>query len=291
MLTVSFHGVRGSTPSPCAANERYGGNTACVSLQRPGAEPILFDLGTGLRLLGRAWPRDEPFHGHALVSHLHWDHIQGLPFFEPILRPGSSLDVYGPGTEELTLGEAFDAFMRAPFFPVTVSQLAGTIRFHDVEPGSFFIGDAEVTAALVPHTGPTYGYRVDVAGVSVAYISDHQQPGVDDHSVTDAVVALARDVDLLIHDAQYDTAAFRHKADWGHCTVEYAVDVALAGGARRLAMFHHDPAHGDTRLEELLVDARHHAGDAPLEILLAREGLELTLQGEVGASTAAGATN
>ena len=287
MLTVSFHGVRGSTPSPCRDNERYGGNTACVSLQRPGAEPILFDLGTGLRLLGRSWPADEPFTGHALVSHLHWDHIQGLPFFEPILRPGSSLDVYGPAAEDLGLGEAFDQFMRRPFFPVTIADLAGTIRFHDVEPGTFTIGDAQVTVAEVPHTGRTFGYRVDVAGVSVAYVSDHQQPGVEDHSVSEAVLGLCGDVDLLIHDAQYDSAAFRSKATWGHCTVEYAVAVAAAAGARRLALFHHDPAHDDERLEELLAGARRMARSLAdraggLEVLLAAENLTLELHPDHG---------
>ncbi|HET8929883.1 MAG TPA: MBL fold metallo-hydrolase [Acidimicrobiales bacterium] len=252
-----------------------------MSLQRDGVDPIVFDLGTGLRNLGRSWPADLPFRGHALVSHLHWDHIQGLPFFEPILRSGSSLDVYGPVTEGLRLAEAFDQFMRRPFFPVTVADLAGAIRFHDVEPGAFDIGDARVTVRVVPHTGRTFGYRVDVDGVSVAYISDHQQPGIDDHSVTPDVLELCRDVDLLIHDAQYDAAAFRHKATWGHCTVEYAVAVAVASGARRLALFHHDPAHDDARLAGLLDDARDRARSTPgLEVLLAVEDLSLELKGE-----------
>lgn len=252
-----------------------------MSLQREGAEPIVFDLGTGLRNLGRSWPADRPFRGHALVSHLHWDHIQGLPFFDPILRPGSSLDVYGPVTEGMGLAEAFDQFMRRPFFPVTIADLAGTIRFHDTEPGTFPIGDARVTVRVVPHTGRTFGYRVDVDGVSVAYISDHQQPGVDDHSVSPDALELCRDVDLLIHDAQYDAATFRHKADWGHCTVEYAVAVAVASGAGRLALFHHDPAHDDERLAELLDDARRCARTSPgLEVLLAVENLSLELKRE-----------
>lgn len=253
-----------------------------MSLRRDGAEPILLDLGTGLRNLGRSWPTSEAFCGHALVSHLHWDHIQGLPFFEPILRPGSRLDIYGPVIEGLGIGEAFARFMCRPFFPVTVDDLAGVFEFHDVEPGSFMIGDVHVTAAVVPHTGRTFGYRVEYGGVSVAYVSDHQQPGVHDHSVDPAVLGLCDGVDLLIHDAQYDAATFAHKADWGHCTVEYAVAVAVASGAKRLALFHHDPAHDDARLEELLNDARAAVkridrSDSALEVFLAREGLSLDL--------------
>ncbi len=273
MLTVTFHGVRGSTPSPCAPNQRYGGNTSCVSLERPGAEPILFDLGTGLRNLGRAWPVDRPFRGAALISHLHWDHIQGLPFFEPILRPGSRLDVYGPVTEGLGIGEAFDRFMCRPFFPVGIGDLAGEIIFHDVEAGCFDIGDAGVRAALVPHVGRTFGYRVDVAGASVGYVSDHQQPGPGDLSVDPGVVELCRDVDLLIHDAQYDAASFAAKCTWGHCTPQFAVEVARAAGARHLVMFHHDPAHDDEYLEKLLDDARSAAAGTTVErVSLAREG-------------------
>ncbi len=280
VLTVSFHGVRGSTPSACGANERYGGNTSCVSLQREDAEPILFDMGTGLAVFGRSWPRGVPFVGHALVSHLHWDHIQGLPFFEPILRAGSRLDVHGPVIDGVRIGDAFDRFMRRPYFPVTISDLAGTIAFHDVDEGVFALGDARVAAAVVPHTGRRFGYRVEAAGVAVAYVSDHQQPGVDDHSVAPGVVELCRDVDLLIHDAQYDTDQFRAKTDWGHCTPEYAVDVALAAGARRLALFHHDPGHDDARLETLLEGARRHVdARGPLEVFLATEGLSLDLVG------------
>lgn len=278
VLRVSFHGVRGSTPSSSGPGDRYGGNTSCVSLQRDDAAPIVFDLGTGLGVFGRAWPRGVAFRGHALVSHLHWDHIQGLPFFEPILRSGSRLDIHGPVIDGVRVADAFGRFMRRPFFPVSIADLQGTIEFHDVEEGTFTLDDAVVTAAVVPHTGRSFGYRVEVEGVSVAYVSDHQQPGVDDHSVAPAVVALCRDVDLLIHDAQYDTDQFRMKADWGHCTPEYAVDVAAASGARRLALFHHDPVHDDARLETLLEGARRHAGVASsLEVFLAIEGLAVDL--------------
>lgn len=278
MVTVQFHGVRGSTPSPCTPNERYGGNTASVSLQSPGHPVILFDLGTGLRNLGATWPKDQPFNGVALVSHLHWDHIQGLPFFEPILRDGAKLHIYGPRSEGLGIQQAFERFMCRPFFPVTIEDLAGAIGFTDLESGVFRVGDAQVTVAEVPHVGRTLGYRVDIGDVSVAYVSDHQQPGVNDFSVDPGVIELCQGVDLLIHDAQYDAASFAAKSTWGHCTVEYAVAVAQAANVRQLALFHHDPAHDDQRLDELLASAR--AATDPtkaMDVVLATEGMALTL--------------
>ena len=132
MLNVSFFGVMGSTPCPCDENRRYGGNTSCVLLGAPGHDPIVLDLGTGLRQLGQALPTDGSFEGSALVTHLHWDHVQGLPFFGPILAPGARLDIYGPPQEAGSLEEAFRQFVRPPFFPVTVEELYGQIAFHDV---------------------------------------------------------------------------------------------------------------------------------------------------------------
>lgn len=285
LLTVTFYGVRGSTPCPCTRTRRYGGNTACVALERPDTDPIVLDLGTGLRDFGEAWPADRPFHGTALVTHLHWDHVQGLPFFGPILKPGSSIDVHGPVEDGVGLGAAFSQFMRPPFFPITVTDLPGEVRFHDVAPGSFAVGDARVTAASIPHVGTTLGYRIDVDGVSVAYVSDHQQPGAVVGAIDDAVLELCRGVDLLIHDSQYDAATFAAKATWGHCTVEYAVAVAAESGARRLALFHHDPAHDDARLDDLLADARAHAAGTSIEeVFLAIEGHSIVL-GEKGASS------
>src|SRR5437879_4111372 len=131
-LRVTFYGVRGSTPCPCEANRRYGGNTACVALEVPGEDPIVFDIGTGLRFWGEKLPQDGSFHGTALVTHLHWDHVQGLPFFVPIDRPGATFDVYGPTPDECSWGEGFHVFMRPPYFPVTPFDLRGDIRFHDL---------------------------------------------------------------------------------------------------------------------------------------------------------------
>ena len=278
LLTVTFFGVRGSTPSPCAVNRRYGGNTACVVVEAPGADPIIFDMGTGLRSFGETVPADTPFHGTALVTHLHWDHIQGLPFFSPILRAGSTLDVYGPTDNGLGLTEAFNQFMGPPYFPICVSDLPGKVSFHDAIAGSFAIGDAKVTVRPVPHVGATNGYRVESGGATVVYISDHQQPGVGNMQVDPAVVELCSSADLLIHDAQYRAEDFAAKATWGHCTVEYAVAVAASAGVRRLALFHHDPAHDDEELESMLILAQDVArGTCVEEVLIGAEGMSIVM--------------
>jgi phosphoribosyl 1,2-cyclic phosphodiesterase len=238
----------------------------------------VFDLGTGLRFWGSTFAPDQPFAGHALVTHLHWDHVQGLPFFSPVLRPGSSLDIYAPAPGDATLEEAFDEFMAPPYFPVRVADLPGEMRFHPVGDETFAIGDIGVTVRSVPHIGPTNGYRLERDGVSVAYISDHQQPVDGSMTVPDSVLELCDHADLVIHDAQYTAAEFESKSHWGHCTVEFAVQVAAQSGARRLALFHHDPEHDDATVDALarLADERaRHLGVS--QVIAASEGTTLSL--------------
>jgi len=278
-LNVTFYGVRGSTPCSCESNRRYGGNTACVAIELPGLDPIVLDLGTGLRFWGADLPVDAPFRGHALVTHLHWDHVQGLPFFTPVLRPESSLDIYAPAADDAALAGAFDEFMSPPYFPVRVADLPGEMRFHAVTDTEFAIGDAKITARSVPHIGETSGYRIERDGVSVVYISDHQQPTDGSMAVPDAVLELCEGADLLIHDAQYTASEFVLKSDWGHCTVDFAVAVAAQAGVRRLALFHHDPSHDDMVIDSLLLEAREQAvGTGIREVIAAGEGVSLSLR-------------
>ncbi|HUF32449.1 MAG TPA: MBL fold metallo-hydrolase [Acidimicrobiales bacterium] len=281
MLDVTFYGVRGSTPCPCDGNVRYGGNTACVTVESPGQEPLVLDLGTGLRSWGLTQPTDGSFRGSALLTHIHWDHVQGLPFFAPIDRVGARLDIYGPVQEGgISLEQAFDDFMRPPYFPVQATDLRGEIVFHDLDHADIVVGDTKVKIRPVPHCGPTNGYRIERDGTSVAYISDHQSPRDGSHSVADSVLELCDGADLLIHDAQYTPEEWAERSHWGHCTVDYAVTVAREAGARRLVLFHHDPSHDDDMVDRLLEGARQRAAACGVdEVIAAYEGLTVTLGG------------
>jgi phosphoribosyl 1,2-cyclic phosphodiesterase len=274
-MRLTFYGVRGSTPSFSEPNVRYGGNTASVVLEEPDEEPILFDLGTGLRAYGTTCPMDGTFAAAAFVTHIHWDHVQGLPFFAPLHVPGSRLDVYGPHQVEGPLGEVLSDLMRPPYFPVTCRDLAGTYRFHDVTDDTVAVGSRKVMVRPVPHVGPTVGYRVEGAA-KVAYISDHQAPLSLD-TVADSVLELADGVDVLIHDSQYTPEEFIKKSDWGHCTLEYALLVARTARAKRLVMFHHDPGHTDEDIDRLASELRDHAAGSGVEVIAAYEGLVLDL--------------
>jgi phosphoribosyl 1,2-cyclic phosphodiesterase len=246
-----------------------------VALESPGALPVVLDLGTGLRFWGQRLPVDGSFRGAALVTHVHWDHVQGLPFFPPADRPGARFDIYGPAEPGTTLDAAFREFMRPPFFPVSPTDLRGEVVFHDLSDAGVVIGDAKVLARPVPHVGATNGYRIEMGGATVAYISDHQEPTDGSRRVADAVLELCDGVDLLIHDAQYTQREFAEKADWGHCTVDYAITVARESGARMLALFHHDPDRDDDALDALVAEAKARA-DLTSELHAAYEGLTVS---------------
>ena len=276
-VRVRFWGVRGSCPCPAEENARYGGNIASVVIEAQGEKPVMLDLGTGIRAFGATQPVDGTFSATALLTHLHWDHVQGLPFFPPIDREGARLDIYAPAQDGETLREAFGRLMTPPFFPITYEQLRGKITWNEVLDDDFAIPGGKVKSRPVPHTGATAGYRIEIAGRSVAYISDHQAPpGLD--RVDDAVLELCDGVDLLIHDAQYTPEEFQVRMTWGHCTVDYALLVAREAGARHLVMFHHDPAHGDDELDRLLEGAKRTASRMGVdEVSSAYEGLVIEL--------------
>ncbi len=273
-MLVTFHGVRGSTPCHGDDTVRYGGNTACVSVSVEGEKPLLLDLGTGLRYFGRQWTstNSAPFDGHALVTHLHWDHVQGLPFFFPMLVSGARFVVHGPRQDDSSFADAMGRIIHPPTFPVTLAEFAGDVEFRDVTDSEFSIGGFRVTARSVPHIGPTVGYRIEHGGRVVAYVSDHQQPVDGSFSVPPSVRELAEGADLLIHDAQYTKAEFDKKRHWGHCTQDFAVALAASCSVKRLALFHHDPERTDDQL-----DAYEPCGSGSTEVFAAAEGLTVTL--------------
>lgn len=256
-----------------------GGNTSCVVLAFDGHDPILLDLGTGLRYYGQQLQSRtesaDPFRGTALVTHLHWDHVQGLPFFVPLLNDGAELTVVGPPQTGSSLRDEFCSFVKPPLFPVGLEVLPGAIDFVEADAGEIELDGARVMVRSVEHVGDTNGYRIEaVSGGSVAYIPDHQQPLDDPSFVRPGVLELCRRADYLIHDAQYDTEEFADKATWGHSTIDYAVEVAAQAEVGTLVLFHHDPSHDDAWVRH----AGEHAAelaDGRFNVVVASEGLTL----------------
>ncbi|MGH8981408.1 MAG: MBL fold metallo-hydrolase [Acidimicrobiales bacterium] len=277
-MDLTFFGVRGSCP--CAGREygRVGGNTSCTLVSVEGEPPLVLDLGSGLRALGELLCRKEaPLEATALLSHLHIDHLLGLPFFGPLHEPGARLTVFGPPQEGARLRDILDRAVKPPFFPVTMAELGGEVDVREVDDEELRIGAIGVRAARVPHPGVTLGFRVTAGGRSVVYIPDHQAPP-DCREVPEPVRALCDGADLLVHDAQYTDAEYAAKPDWGHSTVSYALRVAAASGVRRLALFHHDPSHSDEDMDELLGAARRLPDAARLdELTVATEGKTVTV--------------
>jgi len=274
---VTFYGVRGSTPFSAASHIGFGCNTCCVVIDIPEEKPIILDMGSGLFAYARELG-DCALEASVLLTHLHWDHVAGLPFFSPVLCPGGVLDIYGPPDEGMTLDEAINTLIKPPFFPVTIADFAGELRMYDFWSDDVEVSTAKVWARPVPHTSATSGYRVEVAGKSVVYIPDHQQPIDDASHVADTVLELCDGADLLIHDGQYPQALFEKRAHWGHSTPRYAVEVARQAGVSSLALFSHDPMHTD---EQLLAIERHaqELGEAAglRQVFSAREGMRIDL--------------
>jgi phosphoribosyl 1,2-cyclic phosphodiesterase len=250
-----------------------------VVVESDGEDPIVLDLGTGLRYYGEQLEAAgvQAFVGTALVTHLHWDHVQGMPFFKPLLHPDAQLTFVGPPQEGSSLEAEVGRFVQPPLFPVHLDVLPGTVDFVETD-GTTPIGagSCTITAASVAHCGITNGYRIQNSVGSVAYISDHQQPADGSLSVAPEVVELCRDVDVLIHDAQYSAEEFVDRSDWGHSTPEYALEVARVVGAKRLVLFHHDPAHSDQWVRAIEKDLGLKAAAFGIEVLAAYEGLQLS---------------
>jgi phosphoribosyl 1,2-cyclic phosphodiesterase len=276
VIEIDFYGVRGSTPCSGPATSNTGGNTSCVAVSVDGEDVIILDLGTGARYLGAKMCATEvlPVKCTALVSHLHWDHVQGIPFFGPLLNPDSELHIVGPKQIENTLEEAIHRFISPPLFPVEMAEIPAKLSFHEASEGAMPIGSAAVSIAPLTHVGATNCYRIDgPSSGSVAYLSDHQEP--PDGVVPRDIAAFCSEVDVLIHDAQYDAQELLLRSDWGHSTAEFAVNVALESNAKRLVLFHHDPSHDDEWVANATAKAQAQAGSR-LEVIAAVEGLRLT---------------
>jgi len=305
-MKVRFWGVRGSIPVPGKVTARYGGNTSCVEVRPRNGAPIIIDAGTGLRRLGKSLMEEQFREGKGkasiLISHTHWDHVQGLPFFSPLYRAGNEVNIFAR-QRDMHLEAVFSAQNRAPYFPVPLSAMQADMRFHEVLEGAKFeIGDAKISCTQLNHPWIAIAYRVEVDGASVAYCSDTApmtdvllgtkfvtQLSIDEPLTPDmaeelavmrrGVIELARDADLLIYDTQFTKEEYRQRPHWGHSHPDDAIAIAREAKAKRLCLFHHAPLRSDDDNDRILAQYRSVVtaqGDR-FELVSAFEGLEIAL--------------
>ncbi len=287
-MEVRFWGTRGSIAKPGPATLRYGGNTSCVEVRADDGTLIVLDCGTGAHGLGQALiASGRRCDGHLMITHTHWDHIQGFPFFAPLFVPGNSWDIYAPGKLGRQLEQTLAGQMEYNYFPVRLDQLAAATRFHDLAEGEFAVGGVRVTARYLNHPALTLGYRLEADGAAIVYSVDHEPHVPNPAAMGESARAPHKEdrrhieflaaADLVIHDSQYTIAEYPQKTGWGHTPAEWAVDYAVAARARRLALTHHDPLRDDDGVDRVLEVCRRRAAAAgsPIEIFAAFEGQTL----------------
>lgn len=281
-MKFKFWGVRGSIPAPGPHTVRYGGNTTCIEVRSDDGTLIVLDAGTGLFPLAQSLLAEarRPIEAHLFISHSHWDHIHGLPFFSPLFVKGSRLRLHGAGDPASGKGieHVMAVQLQYSYFPVGEAQMDATIEYRTIAPGeSIEVGDARVSQVLMNHPVTDLGYRIDCGGKSLFFTGDHEPCADGDRSA--AIDAMAHGVDALIADCSYTREEYPAKAGWGHGTFDSALALALRCGARRLYCTHHEPTRGDDALEAVFADAMaRHAGQLDgLQVFLAYEGLEVNL--------------
>jgi phosphoribosyl 1,2-cyclic phosphodiesterase len=253
-MEVRFWGVRGSIPTPEPDHLRFGGNTTCLEIGTPEQrEPVIIDGGSGIRALGDDLLKRSARRIHILLSHFHWDHIQGLPSFAPLFQSGAEIVIYSNrSTLEACLLLA--AQMADPYFPVTFAELGSQVVFKQIECGKeFSIGSLQIEPFPLNHPQGAVGFRLESEGRVAIHASDHEA-GVAE--IDAGLVRVARGANLLVMDAQYTPREFELKIGWGHSSYVHATEAAQAAGVKQLMLFHHDPAHNDDFLDRMLIDAQ-----------------------------------
>jgi phosphoribosyl 1,2-cyclic phosphodiesterase len=277
--------VRGSIATPGPSTVRYGGNTSCIEY-RSGDEIIILDAGTGLRALGQSLVaefKNKPLNLTLLITHTHWDHIQGLPFFAPIYNSKCRLRILGCEGAREGLVSALTGQMESTYFPVPFTSLPSNIEIEELKDFSFDIGPVLVRAQRANHPGLCVGYRLFSPEGLVCYFPDTEsRRGADDQDMIDFV----RDADVLILDSQYDCAEYKKHIGWGHGCVDDSVALAVQADVKKLLLFHHDPNHDDKCVDGFLKRARQLAAKrkSKLKVEAAREGLVIQLGGKKGVS-------
>ena len=273
VFAVQFWGVRGSVPTPGEETIRYGGNTSCIEI-RVGGKRLIFDGGTGIRMLAQGLTPHMPIQTHLFFTHYHWDHIQGIPFFTPFFTPNNRIHIRGnTPPESQSLEEHFMNRVMHVYSPVPTPTLQADLKFSELEPGDvIMLEDISIETGLLNHPNGAMGYRITWQGHSAVYCTDteHYPDRLDED-----VLRLARNADVLIYDAMYTDEEYHNpkapKVGWGHSTWQEGVKVAKAAGVKKLVIFHHEPNHDDHMLDRIAVQVK----DTFPHAVLAREGMIL----------------
>lgn len=299
-MQITFWGVRGSYPVPGAATVRYGGQTSCVEARSARGETLIVDAGTGMRALGNKLFREAPSpqHYHVLLSHVHWDHIQGLPFFSPAYVPGTKISVYALLTAAAELKQVIGGITRHEFFPMPLDAAPAVFEFHQVEPGvELDIGGFHIMPIALNHPFGSVGYRIDGDGSSWAYVADtapftdvlHKQhflpgpePLSDDDRVAlgamrEALVRRLQGVDTVVYDTHFLPDEYARFPHYGHSTPDHAIAMCVEAGVRRLVLYHHAPSHSDDQMDRIAAEYLAKGAQHNLEVLTSFEGMTLPI--------------
>ncbi len=292
-MKYTFWGVRGSIPTPGPDTVRYGGNTSCGELTLDNGNMIIFDAGSGIRVLGNDLLRrgKKGIETVILLSHTHWDHIQGFPFFVPAFIPGNKFVICGCEEADVKLDQIITDQMKSAYFPVELSDMPASIGFKRLYEGKFKISGVQVHTMYLNHPGFALGYRVEENGKSVVYVSDNEPYPIEDSSNAQfegmkfkgnnnyRMVHFAEGTDLFIHDCQYTPDEYKTKVGWGHSPFDYVAEIAWKARVKRLAIYHHDPAHDDTFVDSMVDQVRSLLKEkgATTEVFGAREGMQVDL--------------
>jgi len=287
---ITFWGTRGSIPTPGRITEKYGGNTPCVGVRHKDIH-IILDAGTGIRNLGLELTDERTSEGlslHLFLSHTHWDHIQGLPFFQPAYIKDTRLSIYGSPQKEHFLASILKGLMDFEYFPVGMSSFSADITIKEISKEPIELGGLTIDwQEQVYHPGGSVRYRLSVEGKKIIYATDvelnhifHPDGGSQEHkALAEDYLHFISHADLLIADGQYTDQEYESKVGWGHSSIELLLDVAYQAQVKQLVVFHHDPQHSDTFLDELWMKhrSRYHSPDRKMDIFWAREGLTLAV--------------
>lgn len=253
-MKVKFWGVRGGIPTPEFDKMRYGGNTSCVTVTADSGEMLILDAGTGIRMLGNEMEHRLLQQATILLSHLHWDHIQGIPFFKPLFNPENQIQFVGASRDNCSLEESLEKQQRGRFFPVEMKHMAAEKHFQEVSEETFGIGPFTITSRELNHPGGCLGFRIEVDGRVFTYTTDteHRESELDPH-----VLELADHADYFCYDCNYTPEEYINgHQGWGHSTWKVGTRLAEEAQAKTLIIFHHDQTHNDDQMDAILQQAR-----------------------------------